>query len=132
MDDATRVGRGEALADLRGQLDGLARRQRAAAEAVPQGLALQQLEHDVRLPVVRPHVVDGEDAGVPERGHRPGLLLEAPDAVGRGRPVARDHLDRDLAAEARVAGPIDLAHPARTEGREDLVGPEARARGEWQ
>ncbi len=33
---------------------------------------------------------------------------------------------------APLAGPIDLAHPARTEGREDLVGPETRARGEWQ
>ena len=39
---------------------------------------------------------------------------------GDGR---RKHLDRHLAAQPRVARPVDLAHAARAERREDLVGP---------
>ena len=54
MDDAAGVGRGEALADLAPELDGLAHRQRAALQAIPQRLAVQQLEDDVRLALVRP------------------------------------------------------------------------------
>ena len=39
-------------------------------------------------------------------------------------------LDGHLAAEARVAGAIDLAHASRAEQGDDLVGPQPRARGQ--
>src|SRR3989442_6299022 len=39
----------------------------------------------------------------------------------------RQHLDRDLAVQPRVAGAIDLAHSPRTERGDDLVGAEAGA-----
>ena len=63
-----------------------------------------------------------------EGAGRARLLLEAPQAVRhRCEKRGRQDLDRDLAAQARVAGAVDLAHAARAEGGEDLVGPEAGA-----
>ena len=38
------------------------------------------------------------------------------------------HLDRDVASEFRVAGPVDLAHATRAEQRADLQAVESRAR----
>ena len=55
------------------------------------------------------------------------LALEARERVGVGREPRRQHLDRDVALEPRVARAIDLAHAARAEGRRDLVGAEASA-----
>ena len=63
-----------------------------------------------------------------ERGDRAGLLLEAAQARPGRRQARRQDLDRDLAAEARVAGAIDLAHAARAERGEDLVGAEPVSR----
>ncbi len=31
------------------------------------------------------------------------------------------HFDRDVAIQLRIARAVDLAHPARAEGRDDLV-----------
>ena len=47
-----------------------------------------------------------------------------------GGDVAGRTLTRDRAIEPRVARLVDLAHPARAERREDLVGTQARAGGE--
>jgi hypothetical protein len=41
--------------------------------------------------------------------------------------AAREHLDRDLAIQTGVARAIDLAHATGSEGRDDLVPPEADA-----
>jgi hypothetical protein len=38
--------------------------------------------------------------------------------------MLREHFDGDVAAEAGVAGTIDLAHAARAERRNDFVGTE--------
>ena len=51
-------------------------------------------------------------------------------AIGVLRERRRQHLDRHLAPEPRVLRPVDLAHPARAERREDLVGAELRSGGE--
>ena len=60
----------------------------------------------------------------------PGLLLEAAQAIGVGGEGGRQDLDRDVAAEARVLGAVDLPHAARADGGEDLVGAEAGTGGE--
>ena len=57
------------------------------------------------------------------------LLLEAAQPIRVGREGRGQHLDRDLAPEPRVPRAVDLAHPARAEGREHLVGAEASAGG---
>ena len=50
------------------------------------------------------------------------LLLEAAQAVLVGGERRRQHLDRDLAAEPRVARPEYLAHAAGGDQIDDLVG----------
>ena len=47
---------------------------------------------------------------------------EAIGIVGNGR---LQDLDRDLAIERRVAGLVDLAHPARADSRRDLIRADA-------
>ena len=44
--------------------------------------------------------------------------------------VRREDLDRDRALEPRVLRLVDLAHPARADRRDDLVGAEAGAGSE--
>ena len=69
-------------------------------------------------------VVEAADVWVFEGGRRPRLGLEP-----RGELLFRD-LQRDSAIEARVAGPVHLAHAAGAEVRRDFVGPEPCARGQ--
>ena len=52
------------------------------------------------------------------------LALEALAQLLVGGQVLRQDLDGDGPLEARVPRPVDLAHPARAERREDLVGTE--------
>ncbi len=55
-----------------------------------------------------------------------GLLLEAPQPVGIGGERRRQHLDRDVAPEPRVAGAVDLAHAASAERADDFIRTESR------
>ena len=66
-------------------------------------------------------VVDGQDVRVVQRRRGARLLLEAAEPLGIGGERRREHLDRDLALEPRVARAIDLAHPPRPDRRKDLV-----------
>ena len=59
------------------------------------------------------------------------LALEACTHLGVGREMLRQHLDRDVAAEAGVGGTEHLAHAARAERSGDLVRAEAGAGSEW-
>ena len=62
-----------------------------------------------------------------QRGGRARFLIESREATrvaGEGR---RQYLDRDVTNEPSVPRPIDFAHAARAEGREDFVGTEAGA-----
>ena len=61
-----------------------------------------------------------------QRGQRLCLALETGEAVRvRGEGV-RQHLDRDLAAQARVSGTVDRAHAAFADLGDDLVHTNAR------
>jgi hypothetical protein len=122
VDDALLVGGGQAAGDLRANLHGLAQWQRGTARALPQRLAFQQLRHDVGCPVVMTGVVDREDVRVVECARGLGFVLEAAQALRVFGETARQHLDRHVACEPRVAGAVDLAHAAGPERAEDLIG----------
>ena len=77
------------------------------------------------VPASRADVVERADVRMVERRDRPRLALEALADCGFGGELRRQHLDRDVAIEPRVAGAIHLAHAAGAEQRDDLVGPEA-------
>ena len=56
-----------------------------------------------------------------KRGDGFRFALEPNQPVRALRERRRKHLNRHLAFEATVLRFVDLAHPASTEGREDLV-----------
>ena len=56
-----------------------------------------------------------------EEAGRPRLLLEPAQPVGVLRDGLGQDLDGDVAAEAGVAGAVDLAHAAGPDGAHDLV-----------
>src|SRR5262249_43327116 len=128
--DAAGVGGGEARAHLHRYLPGLAQRQRTAVEPGAQRLALQQLEHRVGSSVLGAHVVDRHDVRMLEGSDGSGLPLEAMQAVGTGRPVGGDDLDRYLTLQTRVAGAVNLAHSARPEWGDNLIRAETTSRRE--
>ena len=58
----------------------------------------------------RPMSYSAADVRVIERGDRFGLACEARAELGVGRQLRREDLHGDAAVQARVAGPIHLAH----------------------
>ena len=65
-----------------------------------------------------------------ERREHFRLALKPGQAFGIGRHGRREHLEGDGPFQVRVGGPVDLAHPARADHREDFVGADPGARGE--
>ena len=70
-------------------------------------------------------VEDNEQIRMVERSSGASLLLEAAQAIGIIRQRLRQDLDGHFAADARIAGAVDLTHAAGAEGGDDLVGTEA-------
>ena len=79
---------------------------------------------------MNPCIEDRQDVGVTEGTGGPGLLLEAAEALGVFSKGRGQNLDRDLATQPCVLGPIDNAHPPRADLRGDLVWAEVSARGD--
>jgi hypothetical protein len=75
-------------------------------------------------------VVERQDVRVRQRGDRLRLALEASERVGVAGDALGQHLDRHFPLEPRVACPVDLAHPAGAERRDDLVRSQPRSGGE--
>ena len=66
-----------------------------------------------------------------ERGQQLGFALEARQALRVLGERRRQRFDRHLAAEARVVRAVHLAHAARSERCDDLVGADAGALRQW-
>ena len=64
-----------------------------------------------------------------ERGDRLRFAFKAREPIRIGRDGGRQNLDRDLTPQFRIARPIDLAHAAGTNRRDDFIGADDRARG---
>ena len=76
--------------------------------------------------------VDRRDVRVVQGRERLRFALKSCEAVGIGGEGIRQHLDRDLAAEARVGGAVDRTHAAFTDLGGDFEDAEARAGSESQ
>ena len=68
-----------------------------------------------------------DDVGMIERSEHPGFALETREPPGVVYECRRNNFDGHAAAELGVAGPIDIAHAACAEARENFVGSETRA-----
>src|SRR6516164_1131246 len=72
-------------------------------------------------------IVNRENVRVAERGGGAGLLGKTLQAVRIAREGCRQDLDGDVAAEASIAGTIDLTHAACADGGLNVVGTELAA-----
>ncbi len=70
------------------------------------------VHRDVEQVLARPHVIDGDDVWVVQRRRDPGLFQEAGPEDIVSRQVRGQHLERDRAAQPRMLGLVDDAHPA--------------------
>jgi len=68
--------------------------------------------------------MNARDVRMVERGKQLRLTFEPRETLGVVSEVLGEDLDRDVTPELGVAGSLDLSHPARTNGRDDLVDAE--------
>jgi hypothetical protein len=122
------VRRREPVRNGERQLNRLADSDRTCIQAVPEGLAFEQLRHDERRLAIGADVVHGEDVRVAERRGRAGFLLESMEAIDMGRERAGQYFDRHVTPEPRIAGTVHLAHSACAECAHDFVRPKASTR----
>ncbi len=93
----------------------------SCAASRPSTTCFDELERERQHAVRFLEPVDGRDAGMIQRREHLGLAAEPGDAVGILRERRGQYLDRSVAVELRIAGTIDLPHPARADGADDLV-----------
>ena len=127
MDDALLVRRRQAERHLQPVLDHPARRHRLSLDLVAQRLPFEQLGDEVGQLRVLAHVVDGDDVGMAEHAGGARFDLEPAHQIAVARQRLGQHLQGDVAAQARVAGAVDHAHRSRAELTDDLVGSETLA-----
>ena len=123
--DLRGVRDGQRLRDLARDVDGAIERE-ALPHRLPQAAALHELHRDEAPAFELAGLVDGDDVGMVEGRDGERFPDETIDRVGFRREPARDQLDRDVAPQPLVEGPIDLAHAARSEQGVHDIGPEPR------
>jgi len=131
MDDVLLVRSRQAVRDLRRDVERLPERQGPALQALAQRFPLQHFSDDEDLALVEPGVVHRENVRMRERGDGLRLTLEtrAPIRIAR-KPDGQD-LDGDITLQSRIARAIHLAHTTGADGRDDLVGTDARPGNEF-
>jgi len=77
--------------------------------------------------------MDGHDVWMIERSGRPRLdEVEPAETLRISAHFRSKHLDRDIAAEPRIVGTVDLSHAACIEHGKDLVRTETvRRQRHW-
>ena len=125
MGDPFFLRRREAARDLHnGTQSPCARRSKATPHSFSKRLAFEQLgdnewRHHHRCRCRTPPGCSGGSVPPP----RGPLVLESMEAAEVGRECRGQNLDRNITSEPRIACTVDLAHAARAEQRQDLVGP---------
>ena len=116
MKHAAGVSLGERIGDGGGPPEALTRTKITLANPFAQSLAFEELEGEIRLPLMLPDGVDRHDVRVVEL--RGGSRLEQKSFGGIiGLERARlDDFERDLATERGVPSQIDLCHAAAVDG----------------
>ncbi len=136
MDDPRVVGRGERARDVGEPRDAPRDRDARVPDVGAERVTAHELHDDVRRAAERlrllqlADVVHRDDARVREPRGGTCLAQEARAPLGLHVAVDADHLDRDVAPEARIARAVHLAHPAGAQALEDLVALDAIAGGE--
>jgi hypothetical protein len=126
VDEAVLVGGGEALAGLAEHGEDLAPGPGFEVQPDRERDALDELHGDEDVVLVGADVVDRDDVGVREAGHRLGLAQEASagDVLALAAEVRVEQLDGDLAVELGVPRGVDDAHAAGADQAQDVEPPD--------
>ena len=130
MDDALLVRGVERFGDLTRGLQCVLDWKGTGLQPICQRGALDELEDQALEPLGVFHPVDGGDVLVVERRQKFGFALEPGQTLGISQERFREDLDGDIALQSGIACPIDLSHAARSDERDDFVGPETRPDGQ--
>ena len=122
--DPRAVRLGQAVRDLGRNREEPPQRDLTRDDQVPQADSFDELHGDVEGGVGGSDLVNRHDVRVVQGGRGPRFPFQLPEPIGIRRERRRQDLDRDFAAEARVARSIDLPHSSLPERGEDLVGTE--------
>jgi hypothetical protein len=124
VNDSSRVRSSKAGGDLKRVLD---RGSTLRRDMVPQGRSIEELGDDERHALFDTAVEDGEDIRVRQHADGPRLLRKTSQPLRVESERLREDLDGDVAVDLWIVRAIHLSHATGTEGRDDLVSPEARA-----
>src|SRR5579872_5105601 len=120
MGDTGFVRLGEALGDLRGDVENLAQGDKTGLQQLAKGLAGDELHGDVVACAVAAEFVDRDDVWVVESGRGFGFLFKSKQAFDVSGECRGKNFDSDATLEAGVNGVVDLAHAADAERADDL------------
>jgi hypothetical protein len=126
MDDPPGVRRGERLGDGNRNRQQLVELESARRNQPVERRPLHQLHRDEGNVVRFLDGVNGDDIGMVQRRDGARFTGEAAAVLA---VVGLENFQRDVALEARIAGPVDLAHTPDAEEGNDFVRPQALA---WQ
>ena len=128
MDDAFAMRGGERVGEGDADVEEPVERQSTAGQGVLERSPLDQLHGHERHAVRLFDREDGDDVRMVEGGDGPGLAPEAGQALWIGGDVGGQNLERDIAAEPVIVGPIHLAHAAAAKRGDDPVCADRRSR----
>ena len=103
-----------------------------AGDALRQIVALDQFHYERRDAAAFFEAVNSRDVGMIQRGEDFRFALETREPIGISGERRRQNLDRNLAFQLGIGGPIHLPHPAFADLRGHFVDAEAGARSEGQ
>src|ERR1022692_5169976 len=105
MNDPFLVGGGQSMGDLQCVVQSLARRDRSAAQALPQCFSLQQFRNYLGRALVRANIKYRQNVGMVQGRGREGLLLKTAQPFGTKGKGLRQDLDRQPQSGHRMQGP---------------------------
>jgi hypothetical protein len=94
------------------------------AQHVGDGAPVDELHHEEVAAVVLDHVVERDDVRVTDRRRGAGLAQHARAALGIGRELGGQHLERDVTLESLVLRAPHFAHRALAEQRDQPIRPD--------
>ena len=134
MDDAGRVGRAERVGDLNQIFDRALDIEPLGVDGLPEGLAGHQLHRDVEHRRPEHHavafrgaftdVVNRNEMGMVQRRRRSRFVHEPIEPVRVPGHILPENLQRQVAAQHRVASQVDLAHSTTRDQAKDVEAPD--------
>ena len=89
--------------------------------------AVDEFEHQRTHTGTFLETVNGGDVRMVERGEDSRFALETRQPLGGTGQRLGQNLDRHIAAQSRIAGAVDFAHPAHANHRTELIGAQRAA-----